>query len=252
MRSILIGCDPEVFLKKGDEVVSAHGIIPGTKTAPYPVEYGAVQVDGLALEFNIDPVSTLNDFVNSNTRVMKTLQSMLPEGHDILIEPACNFEADYISTLPEESLELGCDEDYNAYTGNANPPPNASSNMRTAAGHIHIGWLGHSEYTDPMSEEHYQTCRVVTKMLDYNLYRAYRTTFGLTKDEVKRQEMYGSVGTFRPKPYGVEYRVLSNSWLKDSERMAFVYNRVQETMRQIQRDYSGCDLSSYLTSPISV
>src|SRR3546814_7881426 len=35
--------------------------------------------------------------------------------------------------------------------------------------------------------------------------------------------MYGAAGAFRTKPYGVEYRVLSNAWLKDSNLMSWVY-----------------------------
>src|SRR3546814_9474953 len=35
--------------------------------------------------------------------------------------------------------------------------------------------------------------------------------------------MYGAAGAFRTKPYGVEYRVLSNAWLKDSKLMSWVY-----------------------------
>ena len=59
MTQILVGCDPEVFVAKGGKFISAHGMIPGTKKAPHKVERGAVQVDGMALEFNIDPAASL-------------------------------------------------------------------------------------------------------------------------------------------------------------------------------------------------
>ena len=32
---VLIGCDPEVFVTKGGLLTSAHGLIKGTKKAPY-------------------------------------------------------------------------------------------------------------------------------------------------------------------------------------------------------------------------
>jgi hypothetical protein len=37
--------------------------------------------------------------------------------------------------------------------------------------------------------------------------------------------MYGAAGAFRPKPYGVEYRVLSNAWLTTEDRMRFVFDQ---------------------------
>ena len=57
---LLLGADPEAFvvLKDGGIPVSAHGLLPGTKDKPFPVEKGAVQVDGMAAEFNIEPAAT--------------------------------------------------------------------------------------------------------------------------------------------------------------------------------------------------
>ena len=52
--NILIGADPELFVKKDGVVVSGHDLIQGTKADPFPVQDGAVQVDGMALEFNIE------------------------------------------------------------------------------------------------------------------------------------------------------------------------------------------------------
>ena len=51
---ITVGADPELFVKKGRSFQSAYGMIPGTKQKPKKVIKGAVQVDGMALEFNID------------------------------------------------------------------------------------------------------------------------------------------------------------------------------------------------------
>ena len=51
-----VGADPEIFLGDADGgLVSAYGLIKGDKEHPFPVTNGAVQVDGMAAEFNIDP-----------------------------------------------------------------------------------------------------------------------------------------------------------------------------------------------------
>ena len=47
----------------------------------------------------------------------------------------------------------------------------------------------------------------------------------LTYDkDVERRELYGKAGAFRPKEYGVEYRVLSNAWLISPLLMGRVYD----------------------------
>ncbi len=38
--------------------------------------------------------------------------------------------------------------------------------------------------------------------------------------DTERRGMYGKAGAFRPKPYGVEYRTLSNAWLSNDERIS--------------------------------
>src|SRR3546814_10561962 len=82
MPGLTVGCDPELFVMNTDgEFVSAEGLIPGTKSEPYPVKFGAVQVDGMAAEFNIDPVDNYNDFSRNVKEVRKQLKAMLPKGY---------------------------------------------------------------------------------------------------------------------------------------------------------------------------
>src|SRR3546814_13097781 len=72
----------------------------------------------------------------------------------------------------------------------------------------------------PMEDEgHRQAGIKLTKQLDAFL--ALPSLF--SDDQVKRRSMYGAAGAFRTNPYGVEYRVLSNAWLKDSKLMSWVY-----------------------------
>src|SRR3546814_8173445 len=75
-----IWCDPEIFMFKNGVPVSAHNAVPGTKYDPYKVKNGAVQVDGMALEFNIDPSHTEEEFVSSVQSVLATLKEMVQIG----------------------------------------------------------------------------------------------------------------------------------------------------------------------------
>lgn len=233
MDGMKFGCDPELFVLDTDgNPVCADGLIPGTKDAPYPVPNGAVQVDGMAAEFNIDPASDYKEFSNNVSSVMKTLTSMLPKGYTLSAEPFAVFSEKVWEEAPDHAKVLGCTPDFNAWTGDVNPPPDTSANprLRTASGHLHIGWTEDADFSDP---QHILNCRDLVKQLDW-----YLGGWSLRIDEdPTRRLLYGKAGAMRFKPYGVEYRVLSNFWLKNGNRRMAVWNRMQQAIHDMRRNY---------------
>lgn len=227
---ILVGADPELFMTREGQFVSAHGAIQGDKKNPFKVNRGAVQVDGMALEFNIDPAKNEEEFILNLNTVMGVLQEMVPDCK-LNAVPVANFSQQVMDAQPLEALELGCEPDFNAWeNGAVNPRPNGKVNFRTGAGHVHIGWGNGFDINDP---EHLEACCMVAKQLDY--YLGLGSLF-FDKEGGKRRVMYGAPGCFRPKPYGVEYRVLSNAWLKDEGLMRWVY---RNTIAGVQALMSG-------------
>lgn len=215
MSQILLGCDPEVFVKKGGIFRSAHGLIVGDKKNPQKVSRGAVQVDGMALEFNIDPVANQEDFCINVQSVLDTMKQMVPE-YEVVATPVAHFDADYLNSQPKEALELGCEPDYNAWTQAANTRPDANRPMRTASGHVHVGWDEGQSIDDPT---HRNRCHMVAQNLDFFLGLA---SLEYDKDTLRR-EMYGKAGAIRYKSYGVEYRTLSNAWLNSEKLIKWVF-----------------------------
>ena len=213
---ILIGADPELFVKKDGKFHSAHGLVPGNKKIPFSVPDGAIQVDGMALEFNIEPAKEEKEFVHNIESVLFSLRKMVPEEYTFDFTAVARFDKLHMSKQPREALEIGCDADFNAYTEEQQPSPVMQSLIRSAGGHIHIGW---TENEDPMESSHFISCCQIARQLDYFL---GIPSILLDKDE-KRKPSYGSAGSFRPKPYGLEYRVLSNFWIKKKEYMEFVF-----------------------------
>lgn len=225
---IMIGCDPEVFVYDNNlgEFVSGHTLIPGTKDKPFAVPFGAIQVDGTALEFNINPAKTRKEFVGNVTRVYDTLQRKISLNNNHLqlcAVPVADFREDIFANIPAENKRLGCEPDFDAYTGLANDPPDADRQFRTGSGHIHIGWTNGASVEDP---DHLDVCRRVAIQLDYfiGIYSLYWDS------DDRRRELYGKAGAFRPKPYGMEYRTLSNSWLREQELIAWVYDQARNAM----------------------
>jgi hypothetical protein len=216
---ILVGADPEVFVKNEDnKFISGYGMIPGTKHEPHVVDLGAVQVDGMALEFNITPAKDQEEFLKHINSVMARLESMIPEEYRLDIVPHADFGQEYINNQPIVAQLLGCEPDFDAYSGFENDPVYEVPGLRTAAGHIHVGWTEKSSTEDVM---HFNTGCMQAKNMDILL---GLPSVLLDGDGTKRREMYGTAGAFRPKTYGMEYRVLSNFWLKSEELKKWVYN----------------------------
>ncbi len=220
---LTIGADPEVFVLDRDtnKFVSAHDLVPGSKYRPYATPNGAIQPDGVAAEFNIHPASTRKEFLSYLARTEKVLKMVVRKDHesyDLIAVPTADFDPEYFSDLPEYAKALGCDPDFDAYLEQANPKPSGDRPFRTGAGHIHIGFCPPKD--NPMEEHHFKNCCSLTKQLDAILVPASK----LWDSDTKRMELYGKPGAFRPKPYGLEYRVLSNAWLTRNSTKSYVYD----------------------------
>lgn len=243
---VTIGADPEMAVrnKKTGEFVSAHNLMPGSKLEPFAVTSGAIQVDGVAAEFNIDPAVSSGHFTTYIKTVIEQMSSKIGSDFELVSEPAVTFRSDYFKSLPEDVRELGCNPDFNAWTGKVNDRPDSTGCMRTFAGHIHCGW---DKNLDPTDETHFDDCKIIARNLDY-----YLGLYSLQWDsDTQRRKLYGKAGSFRPKPYGIEYRPLSNVWLRTTELQQWVYVaalkcindvinkglRVDESYGDIARDF---------------
>lgn len=205
----LIGCDPEFFVKdRATGVpVSAYNLVPGTKKEPFVVDDGAMQVDGMALEFNTNPAKTFNEFNHNIVSVMNVMRQIVPKELEFSIVPSVVFSDDVMEQQPDVAKELGCDPDFNAYTLDANPRPVPPiPGLRTASGHLHFGVC---ETDNPMGAEHMELCGQLMKAMD----RFCGTTSVIQDPDPTRRQLYGCAGAFRPKTYGGEYRVPSNAWI---------------------------------------
>lgn len=216
---ISIGADPELFAFKGTTPISVHNLLPGTKWNPMEIPRGAIQVDGVAAEFNIEPAGNSKDFVRNIKHVRRVMERILvAKDKEIKLHavPTVMFTPEYFAELPDETKALGCEPDYNAYTKAANPKPETTKPMRTGSGHIHIGWEG----CNPTAPDYVDTCCDLVKELDFILFRQSAKW----DNDIERQELYGKPGAFRYKKYGLEYRVLSNKWLCDERIIKFIFD----------------------------
>lgn len=220
-HDITIGCDPEFFLYDTEKFhyVSAHDKIPGTKDAPYKLKHGACQADGTAVEFNIDPAKTAEEFEHNITAVLKQIREMIPKRYKFTFQNTVVYPIAHFNTIPAESKKLGCDPDFNAYALAPNKAPQIPDCVRTASGHIHVGWG--SGLDTSIESQHFRDSAVLSTQLD----DAYKhIVYNLDPNPAKRLQYYGANAAFRPKPYGMEFRVPSCNWLNNSKGATVMFN----------------------------
>jgi hypothetical protein len=234
MLQIKVGCDPELFLSLGNRFVSAHGMFPGTKLEPHKVEKGAVQVDGLALEFNIDPAETPEEFDYNIELVLKQMKEMVKsvdKGLKLNFIPLARFDVEYFKDLPTNAKVLGCDPDFSARDGTVIVKSTDLTEipLRTAAGHVHIGW---TKDEDAMSAVHFEDARYVANEFHTDWGAPIRN---MTQGENERLRYYGGFGAFRPKSYGVELRQFSNLWVEKPHTRQLMFNYVTRKSRVLYK-----------------
>lgn len=224
MMNILLGADPEVFVRRAGELISGFNLIKGDKENPFPVKNGAVQVDGMALEFNIDPAPSEESFVHNINHVLLQLAAMVPDC-ELDVSPVAHFGKELIDEQPLEARRLGCEPDLNAYTGQFNTSPDQDAPFRTAAGHVHVGWTEGKG----SGGAHKEMCTALARQLD--LYLGLPSL--LFDKDTERRELYGKAGAFRVKPYGMEYRTLSNKWVDSPELAGWVYRASYKALEDL-------------------
>lgn len=216
---ITLGTDIEVqVMDYHGNLVSAVGLIGGSKEAPLLVSKGNLQEDNVNAEFAIDPVTNEEDWVSGITSVLDSLDKTLEmSGYTYRIEPWGMYPDEQL--MSEAAKQFACDPDYSVYTGSENivPPPEFIGNFRTCGAHVHVGGAA----------DELGNLNLIIKWMDILL-----ALPSLYKDsDRQRRRLYGKAGAFRPKPYGLEYRTLSNFWIKDTRYMRWVY---QSTLKAVE------------------
>jgi hypothetical protein len=214
-----LGCDPEVFLvNKKNKFVSVIGKIGAGKLDPLQIDgmpQGfTLQEDNVALEFGIPPAASADEFVHH-------VQAVLQGGLSKL--PGLSFSKLSCTIFPEDQMQhplahqFGCEPDFNAWTGEVNPKPKPPHPfMRSAGGHVHI-----ETELDP---------KLVGRACDLFL----GVPAVLMDDGAERKKLYGKAGAIRFKPYGVEYRTLSNFWIFDEKLIRWVWTNTDRLLHGLE------------------
>jgi len=221
IENVKIGTDFEVFLKNEKEAITAEGIIKGTKQRPFQFDpenkWYATSLDCVLAEANIPPTETPYDFYQAIQKSINYIKSILPENHDILISASERLDKKYLKSATAKIL--GCDPDYNCYTMQQNPRPKIkgeNKDLRTAAGHVHVGYKNSDPYTN------FEIIRAMDLFLGVP---------GVLQEPIsERKKLYGKAGAMRHHDHGAEYRPISNYYLASENLTNWVFNSAMKAI----------------------
>lgn len=244
-HKITIGADPEMFCTKdGDYIAVQECGITGTKESPQLLPMGGnAQRDNVAVEFATLPADSKIEFVQNIGDTLMDLLDALPEGVDVDIVPSAHFPEAQLTH--EECQEFGCDPDMDAWTMKVNDPPEdaGKSTFRSCGGHIHVGYVQGSG-NDFLKDIDGKAMTI--RLMDC-FHGMVATVLDSGEAAVERRTLYGKPGCFRPTEYGVEYRALSNFWIKHPKLVELMYCLTMDVMK-VMRDKTFLEILGELGS----
>lgn len=229
-NKITIGTDPELMLADDKGViVNSLPVLKKDKHDPIMLDKNTkLYCDNVLVEMAMKPALSSIEMVNRLTGCFRMATEALPPGYSLVPKAAHYYEelppkpSDEIihlvttGQLPDDVIpmewQIGCNPNFDVYAGTMRNQSRFPNTLRTGSFHIHIGnknWNDEEEYellTDPQK-------RKAIKLLDIFL-GCPSVVFDTDESSKLRRSLYGGAGEWRPTPYGVEYRVLSNFALR--------------------------------------
>jgi hypothetical protein len=225
MKTVTFGLDPEfVICNPNNKFLSAIPLIEGRKGREIPLSKGGLLSDNVNAEVNVHPSDDFQNLVDNFASVIKESHQHLQKKTKCSLHAIASIEFDEDQLQDEECIAFGCNPDFNPYTVRANEirPDAPLSNFRTTGGHVHIGY----------NHEHHAILKsfigklTVVKAMDLFVGLPYVL---IDKDptSAKRRGLYGVAGAHRSTNYGVEYRTLPSSWLRNIDLFKLIFDSTQ-------------------------
>lgn len=232
-KVITVGSDPEIFVKDNRGcITSVAGHLGCDKWNQRDLGNGIfLQEDNVLVEFATNPTEGFKEFSNIIKLGIDCCEEEVGKLDLSLAKGVSShvYTMDELNSFNKSVFEFGCEPDFNALTGRKNPKPQAADpGLRTAGGHVHIGYAQHIK---GMSLEESQS--IVGVMCDYFL----GLPAMLIDPDDRRRELYGKAGAVRYKKYGIEYRTLSNFWMFSDENHKFIWEQVQKAHEHLYGAY---------------
>ena len=244
-NNYMLGADPEMFVRdiNTKQIVPICGKVGGTKGIPTPyVSHAATAAkmqwynkswnnefkyleDNVAFEFNVPPAAAAELFNETINVALVGAGLILKDAGlaPVYDRSSIRFAA---SALEHPGAQtIGCDPDIHAYGKDYEPQARPPFSIQDLGLWRHCGGHLHFSYDKEKIPDH-----VFVQLVDVLVY--YPIVF---KDlQRARRKFYGLAGLYRSKNYGIEYRSMSNFWLRNPAAVAYpAITLLQDVRHQI-------------------
>lgn len=227
-RDISFGADPELFIreKATQKIIPADKFLP-SKNKKKKVESrddggycGTMFFDGAQAELNPDSNTCREIFAANLYDCLYALKRSIGKEYELWISASERVDRKLLKEADLECRRFGCDPDINAYTGTTNKIRLDGNKhlIRYAGGHIHLGFT-RSKFSDSELRDLIKTIDVITGIP--------ATLLDIDPKSRRRRLYYGHAGDFRHQEHGIEYRTLSNFWLRSPQLTSLILGLVR-------------------------
>ena len=216
---ITYGTDPEAFFERNGAIIGSEKILHkrGLKSGYGPP---VVVRDGVQFEFNPQYSHSVAGLAENLSNGFKALQIHMKGYPDVSLcfRGLVEVSREELDSLTKRSRVLGCQPSNNAYGENPITVNVKTYRKRSSGGHAHFGLSTLPRIFGKYEEER---ARVVS-LFDIFVGNSC-VMFDRDPGAAERRENYGRAGEYRLQPHGLEYRTLSNFWLRNYSLMSFVF-----------------------------
>lgn len=272
--NVTLGCDPEFFFASDGKVIGSEKVIPdmglkydptkdrtgydGAHTTPPGSESHIVQ-DGVQAELNPRPNTCRANLGNEIGACFRKLWGEMQKNgskFNVDFRPIVNITQAEMDSLSEKSKVFGCAPSKNVNFSEKEAVIKVDPKKylkRTAGGHIHLGW--HAGYwggghDTPKMKKVLSNPDVIVPVLDLIVANTC-VLVDRNPGNAERRKNYGRVGEFRLKEYGMEYRTLSNFWLRSYQLMSLVTGLCRIACHMVEQSTKENDYAKALFDAVS-
>jgi len=217
-QNLNIGCDPEFFFEKKGKIIGAEkvldeqGLLDNLDVAFGQKKKPIVIIDGVQAELNPTQNNCRQSLASNITHCFIELHKKISSDKDLSLQfnSVKEISAEELDSLSEKSKKFGCAPSKNIDNKEHKITVNPTEyKTRACGGHIHLGYYSEND-TIHQTLKHPKDIVPLLDLLVGN------TAVLMDRDmgNIERRKLYGRAGEYRTPDHGVEYRTLSNFWLR--------------------------------------
>ena len=227
--TVRLGCDPELFIRHKEKIIGSEFVLG---TTGIDSDGGMIVPDGVQAELNPRPNTCRERLIGAIRECLVRLnQTAYNKECDLDFSQSVEIEKTQFDALSDKCKEFGCKPSFNI---DPTQPLimllDASKYLtRSAGGHIHIGAY------EGITKEKLQDVNRIIPILDLIV---GNTCVMLDRSEanIERRKHYGRGGEYRLPSYGIEYRTLSNFWLRAPQLVSLVFGLARHAVDLVYND----------------